>query len=146
MDMLLYASEEDIDKSEVINHQTKSPSQEVYYDWNDTVASKRIVLNDDNLPNYQLGSLSQPCNYYSQLLGPNSNWSHVEITQFIAPLYNKIYMDAEAAIELSTIVLDTYIQLKGQVKRTFLTSGRTLRSTLQNCIVFQIMQELLCCK
>lgn len=123
---------EDIDKSEVKNHQIKSPSQEVYYDWNDTVASKRIVLNDDNLPNYQLGSLSQPCNYYSQLLGSNSNWSHVEITQFIAPLYNKIYMDAEAAMELSTIVLDTYIQLKDQVKRTFLTSGRTLREHIAN--------------
>ena len=118
---------EGIDKSEVRNHQTTSPSGKIYYDWNDAVASKRIVLNDDNLPNYQLGSLSQPCNYYSQLLGPNSNWEHVEITQFIAPLYNKIYMDAEAAMELSTIVLDTYIQLKDQVKRTFLTSGRTLR-------------------
>lgn len=123
---------EDIDKSEVRNHQTISPSGKKYYDWNDIVASKRIVLNDDNLPNYQLGSLSQPCCYYRQLVGPTSDWLQVEITQFIAPLYNKIYMDAEAAMELSTIVLDTYIKIENHVKRTFLTSGRTLREHIAN--------------
>lgn len=123
---------EDIDKSEVRNHQTTSPSGKIYYDWNDTVASKRIVLNDDNLPNYQLGNLSLPCDYYRQILGPGSAWQYVEITQFIAPLYSKIYMDAEAAMGLSTIVLDTYIQITNQVKRTFLTSGRTLREHIAN--------------
>lgn len=118
---------EQIDKTEAKKHPTLSPSGKQFFDWNDTVAAKRFVFNDDNFPSYQLASLNTPCAYYTQLVSATSSWLQANITQFIAPLYSKIYMDAESAIELSTVVLDTYINIQDHVKRTFLTSCRTLR-------------------
>lgn len=118
---------ENIAKTEAKQHPSKTPSGKDFFDWNDTVASKRFVFNDDNLPNYQLGYLNKPCEYYTPLGKAGSSFLTAQITQFIAPLYNKIYMDAESAMELSTIVLDSYINIQDHVKRTFLTSCRTLR-------------------
>lgn len=118
---------ENLAKTEITKYPSKTPFGNQVFDWNDAVAKNRFVFNDDNFPNYQLAYLDSPCKYYTQLVSAGNAFLSAKITQFIAPLYNKIYMDAEAAIELSTVVLDTYINIQDHVKRTFLTSCRTLR-------------------
>jgi len=61
-----------------------------YYDFHDI--QPNFVFLDDNLPCYTEAPLSQPgINYY------DDTWQSVRITHIIAPLYKKMYLEAEVA-------------------------------------------------
>lgn len=86
-----------------------------------------IVTVDDNYPPYRIGNISNPVSYYSSDL-----WRGCTITNFIVPLYPKIYMEAGEArhvskelIRLSRVYSDRSIAI-----RTFLTSSRSYKEYL----------------
>ena len=116
---------EKVDKHEVINHPVIVGSKTVY-SWNDTVADAKFVFNDDNLPCYQVATLANPAkNYIDKGL---VKWKNVKVSQFIAPLYHKVYMEADTAIALSEQIIGSVIPGgNGLVMRTLLTSSRTFR-------------------
>lgn len=97
------------------------------YIWN--LASDNLVLNDDNFPCYQVTSYDNPAEYY--LRSNLNNWAGMTITHFIAPLYNKVYMDASVAIQASKFIANDILRIPAdRVLRTFLTSSRTYRDYL----------------
>ena len=65
-----------------------------------------------------------------------------EITHFIALLYNKIYLEADYAIETSKTIVDKFIQnCDDNVIRTFLTSSRSFREHVTHCGSFSDGQK-----
>ena len=96
-----------------------------------SVASSKIklctsyfVFNDDNRPFYQIDPLSAP----TPQLGADCS-----ITHFIAPLYHKIYLDAQKAIEYTRILCNNFLDLPDNVTlRTFLAPNRTYQSYIIN--------------
>ena len=127
---------ERVDKNDVMNHPIDLGGKTLY-SWNQTVANANFVFNDDNWPCYQIASLSDPAQQY--VSGGNQKWKDAQVRQFIAPLYHKVYMEADTAIALSEQIVKSVI--KGgdhHVMRTLLTSSRTFRehitkmSTLTN--------------
>lgn len=101
------------------------------FSWNKAVAQQKFVFNDDNFPNYQVTTLDNPNEPYIQR--GHAQWKGVSISQFIAPLYSKIYMDADEAIELSLQIIGKIIpDCEKNVMRTFLTSSRTFRNHIAN--------------
>lgn len=116
---------ERVDKHNVLHHLV-SIGKKMVLSWNDTLAEARFVFNDDNLPCYQLATLGDPAeNYVKKGI---KRMEGVTVGQFIAPLYHKVYMEADSAIRLSEKIIDTVIPGgDGQVMRTFLTSSRSFR-------------------
>ena len=90
--------------------------------WNDSISY--FVFNDDNRPFYQIDPLSAP----TPQLGADCS-----ITHFIAPLYHKIYLDAQKAIEYTRILCNNFLDLPDNVTlRTFLAPNRTYQSYIIN--------------
>lgn len=114
----------DVNKQDVTNYSFNTEiNNKKLYNWNLAVAHGEIVFNDDNYPNYQLTTLTKPCSYYT-----SNEWDTMEVTQFIAPLYNKVYMEADSAIELSKSIVDMIISGgNNNIIKTFLTSCRSYR-------------------
>lgn len=80
---------------------------------------KEIVVNNDNVPSYQIMDYATPV--------PSDK--SVTISTFIAPLYPKIYMEADMAICYSNFII-TYLLAHvedGSTVKTFLTSSRSYR-------------------
>lgn len=116
---------ERVDKREVIKHPVSIGTKTVY-SWTDTLTDAKFVFNDDNMPCYQMAMLSNPAQNYID--GGNANWKDVQVRQFIAPLYHKVYMEADTAIALSEQIINSVIPGgDGYVMRTLLTSSRTFR-------------------
>lgn len=116
---------EKIDKHEVIKHPVTIGSKTVY-SWNDTLANANFVFNDDNMPCYQMATLANPAVNYINL--GLAKWQNVKVSQFIAPLYHKVYLEADTAIALSEQIISSVIPGgNGLVMRTLLTSSRTFR-------------------
>ena len=116
---------EKIDKHEVIKHPVTIGSKTVY-SWNDTLANANFVFNDDNMPCYQMATLAKPAVNYINL--GLAKWQNVKVSQFIAPLYHKVYLEADTAIALSEQIISSVIPGgNGLVMRTLLTSSRTFR-------------------
>ena len=116
---------ERVDKSEVIKYPIKLGSKTLF-SWNKAVANARFVFNDDNRPCYQIASLSDPVKHYVD--EGKQDWKDAQVSQFIAPLYRKVYMEADTAITLAEQIVKMVIQGgDGQVMRTLLTSSRTFR-------------------
>lgn len=114
-----------VDKGDVINHPVVL-GKKTLFSWNDTVACADFVFNDDNLPCYQIANLSDPA--YNYVVKGKDRWKDAQVKQFIAPLYHKVYMEADIAIELSKqIVMSILPDGDGMVIRTLLTSSRTFR-------------------
>ena len=108
------------------------------YLWN--LSSDKLVLNDDNFPCYQVTSYDDPAEYY--LRNHSDSWAGMAITHFIAPLYNKIYMDANVAIQASKYIADSILRIpEDRVLRTFLTSSRTYREYLSANVSLTIRQK-----
>ena len=117
---------EKIDKHEVIKHPVTIGSKTVY-SWNDTLANANFVFNDDNMPCYQMATLANPAVNYINL--GLAKWQNVKVSQFIAPLYHKVYLEADTAIALSEQIISSVIPGgNGLVMRTKLTSSRTFRT------------------
>jgi len=92
----------------------------VYYEWNKSI--DQFIVNDDNATCYQVMNFMDPCSYYG-----DPEWRGMEITHFVAPLHQKIYLDAEIAIEAALDLIHDHGYNDGSVIRTFLTSSRSYR-------------------
>lgn len=125
---------EDIDKRKVVK-KSQNVNGKTIYSWNDTVANSKFIFNDDNFACYQTDSLYKPCARYLKLKRPDL--ATMQICQFIAPLYNKVYMDADMAIGESKQMITKMIpNIDGCVIRTLLTSSRTFREHIAHLSPF----------
>ena len=116
---------ENIDVGDVINHPIQLGAKRLF-SWNDTVANANFVFNDDNWPCYQVATLSEPVQRYID--AGFDKWNNAQVHQFIAPLYHKVYMEADTAIALSEQIVKSVIPGgDGKVMRTLLTSSRSFR-------------------
>lgn len=92
-----------------------------YVFWNNNV--EQFVFNDDNMPCYQIYDFNSPTPYFTG----GSTISH-----FIVPLYKKIYLPAEQAIDKSNFFVENDFKAPvGSYIRTFLTSSRTYREYIR---------------
>ena len=83
-----------------------------------------FVFSDDNRTCYQTTIFDKPVSYYDN----PEEWGDGEITHFIAPLPNKVYLDAKSAIAISNSILANLLDLpKGTCVRTFLASCQSYR-------------------
>ncbi|MGX5688333.1 hypothetical protein [Arcticibacter tournemirensis] len=85
------------------------------------------VFIDDNYPPYQLTTINNPSGYYT-----NPKWQGCEISMFIAPLYPKIYLEADTARKLANSFVKQFKTLNlltrsDVVTKTFLTSSRSYK-------------------
>lgn len=115
-----------IDKSTMTTTKTILSGSHNYVFWN--AHNNNIVFNDDNFPCYQLTSFDTPTQYYS-----NPVFNGMIISHFIVPLYCKIYLPAEIAIDASNYLIANLIKAPdGSCVKTFLTSNRSYREYLLN--------------
>lgn len=105
----------------------------------------KYVFVDDNHPPYQLAKLTEPSSFYS-----SPKWAKCELTNFIVPLYPKIYLEASEARILAKSILRTSIQNLGLLQDTeiilkvFLTSSRSYKNELAtNASLEKIPKELI---
>jgi len=87
----------------------------------------KYVFVDDNFPPYQLTTIDAPSAYYT-----SPRWKDCEISMFIAPLYPKIYLEADTARKLANSYVKQFKNLdlfsRGDVVlKTFLTSSRSYK-------------------
>ncbi|GAC1314166.1 MAG: hypothetical protein NVSMB24_38480 [Mucilaginibacter sp.] len=90
----------------------------------------KYVFIDDNYPPYQLTTINIPSAYYT-----DARWQDCEIPIFIAPLYPKIYLEADTARKLANSYVKQYKKLgllnaNEVVLKTFLTSSRSYKEYL----------------
>ena len=99
---------------------------------------------DDNYPPYQMTSLSTPVSYYS-----DPKFAGCELTNFIVPLYPKIYLEAGEARTISITVIKKLKLLvnKDILIKCFLMSSRTFKNELSlNTSIDLVVKELLLAK
>ena len=95
--------------------------QNNYVFWNRH--NNNIILIDDNYPCYQSAPFNLPTEYYS-----DPNFQGMHISHFIVPLYSKIYLPAEIAIDASNYLVANLVNApNGSCVKTFLTSSRSYR-------------------
>lgn len=124
---------EDIDKREVLKKRRIENGKTIYL-WNEAVAKKHFVFNDDNFPCYQRDTLRKPAKRYQK---KRPDLAKMDISQFIVPLYNKVYMDADMAIGQSKKLITSLIDnCDENVVRTLLTSSRTFREHIAHSQAF----------
>lgn len=84
-----------------------------------------IVLIDDNYPPYRISTINDPSSYYT-----STSWRNCKITNFIVPLYPKIYMEAGEARKISKDLLShlPVYKERDMVIKTFLTSSRSYKN------------------
>lgn len=107
--------------------------------WN--MAIDEFVFNDDNVPCYQVAKFDEPAKHYE-----DEEWNKVKITHFIVPLYKKIYIDAETAIDTANnLLVETIGVESGNIVRTFLTSSRSYKDyvTKNSDFSLEVKQTLL---
>ncbi|AYL96529.1 hypothetical protein [Mucilaginibacter celer] len=85
------------------------------------------VFIDDNYPPYQMTTINNPSGYYT-----NPKWQGCEISMFIAPLYPKIYLEADTARKLANSYIKRFQKLgiftrTEVIAKTFLTSSRSYK-------------------
>ncbi len=93
---------------------------------------EKIIIMDDNYNPFTSVPFNKPGIFYSE-----PNYQNLTIQYFIAPLYNKIYLDAERAYRtFESVINDKEIGLpENQLKdpyiiRFFLTSARSFKNRL----------------
>lgn len=103
------------------------------------------VFIDDNHPPYQLALLNTPSSFYTQPI-----WIDCEITNFIVPLYHKIYLEAGEARTIAKSLLNEFVNsfgfLNGKetIFKTFLTSSRSFKNEIAiNDTVNDSVKELI---
>jgi hypothetical protein len=99
----------------------------IHYDYHDLKAN--FIFQDDNLPCYAEAPLDNPCiNYHQQ------EWHSVRITHIIAPLYKKMYLEAEVAkfyfYELTFKTLGVQTKYKEVLTRFYMASSRSYKHYL----------------
>jgi hypothetical protein len=85
------------------------------------------VYVDDNYPPYRTSKLSIPANYYN-----DPKWSGCSITNFIVPLYPKIYLEAGEARKMAITLIEALglVTNKDILIKTFLASSRSFKNSL----------------
>ncbi len=85
------------------------------------------IFIDDNYPAYRTANINSPSSYYS-----NPLWNGCTITNFIVPLYPKIYMEAGEARKTGLALLEelNLITNKDILIKNFLTSSRSFKNEL----------------
>lgn len=110
-------------------------------DFDDIV--KKFVFIDDNCSPYQKDFLATPANHY---MG-RPDWQACEISNFIAPLHKRIYMDAFVAKNYSNKLLNLpcYSHLNGTtvVSRTYLCSTRSFRHFVNGSCMTDDMKDII---
>lgn len=95
-----------------------------YFVWNRSIDS--VVLNDDNVPPYQVANIEHPTTYYGK-----KKWDEVLLMRFLVPLPSKVYLDAFKAVKLSKKVMTQLLNSPQDVViKTFLASSRSFREHL----------------
>lgn len=99
------------------------------------------VLIDDNHPPYRVVSPRRPSAHY----GEQAEWKNKEINHLIAPLYKRVYMEADEAKKLTYIVLEEFPGAPGErIVRLFLTSTRSFKNAIvRNSSMEYVLKELL---
>lgn len=89
--------------------------------------NSQLIFIDDNYPCYQKAFFSSPTSYYAS----NTGFDNMQITHFIVPLHDKIYMSAEIAIDASNYIVEHVINAPtDSCIKTFLTTNRSYREYL----------------
>lgn len=96
--------------------------------WNRNINT--FVVNDDNFPSYRLIDYQKPAEGYR-------NGGDAEITSFIVPMHEEIYLPAELAIRTTNALLDLY-DVNDCCIRTFLTTSRSYRRYIVNSSSFSV--------
>jgi hypothetical protein len=92
------------------------------YEWNNNM--EKFVFIDDNMPPYQKAEFSHPTAHYH-----STNWNSCKIIHFIVPLYHKIYLEANDAIDIANDIALNIVNIKdNSVIKTFLASSRSYRN------------------
>lgn len=105
-----------INRNNMIGKTSKGISVD-YVFWNRN--EELFVFNDDNRPCYQIDAFNSPTPYFT---------GGSVISHFIVPLYKKIYLPAEQAIDKSNFLVENDFKAPtGSYVRTYLTSSRTYR-------------------
>jgi len=116
--------------------------QLILYDLNNSNCS--YVFIDDNHPPYQLATLANPVSHYT------TDWKHVTIKYFIAPLYPKIYLEAAEArnFAIEFLLNGPYpLEMMQQITfKCYLASSRTFKhsialSSIQNNLKHLILEK-----
>lgn len=117
---------EDIDK---LQHTVKLDEYTSLVDFMDIDVN--YVFIDDNHPPYQLSKLSSPSSFYD-----NKKWEGCTITNFIVPLYHKIYLESGEARTITKSLLSalfnnfSLLKNKETIYKTFLTSSRSFKNEI----------------
>lgn len=94
-------------------------------DWDEI--DKNFIFIDDNYPVYQFEKLKTPASRYKA----NKSWGSCEISHFIVPLYQKIYLEAYVAkIFIKEFLCSHFFHFRDGKElylRTFLCSARSYR-------------------
>lgn len=94
-----------------------------------------FVFIDDNQPVYQLATLDQPATHYT-----DDKWHNCSISNFIVPLYTKVYLEAyEAKNYFKNLFLNRLFVIPDGSElfiRMYLTSGRSFKDELARSTLF----------
>ncbi|MCL2211255.1 MAG: hypothetical protein FWB95_04980 [Treponema sp.] len=116
----------------VIGHEKDESVHDVQSTWIDTSSiEKKMVFIDDNMPPYQMASLSEPTDHYE------NEMNDMEIVSFIVALPVHVYLVAEKAYDLMyTIFEDEQIGLQtfnGKwISRLLLTGSQSFKNFILN--------------
>lgn len=110
-----------IDRKEILNARVCEANGKKFRRWSDVPSS--FIFNDDNVGIYQSVSFSYPA--------PQHNRYDLFISSIIVPLYKRIYLDANCAVDSSERICTRYLSLNDKtVFRTFLASGNSYMNHL----------------
>ena len=99
------------------------------------------VLIDDNHSPYILIPFDNFTKYYS-----DDTFKNCKLTNFIVPLYSKIYVDAELAIKFTEEIVLKILKIKNtkSILRTFLASSRSFKNSVnRSSAINTILKELI---
>ena len=103
---------------------------------------KRFVFIDDNCPPYQKDFLSTPANRYVGKV----DWNSCRISNFVAPLYKRIYMEPFVAKEYALRILlsgyYSHLNAKTVIVRTYLCSTRSFRQYVNESAMTNAMKDM----
>jgi hypothetical protein len=124
---ILITGRKRITNSQIDNLQQSGLAGVNHFDFHD-IQPEFIIL-DDNLPCYSEAPISKPCNAY-----PDPIWQSARITHIIAPLYIRMYLEAEVAKFYFQNWVFTALGIQAIyheiVTRFFMTSSRSYKHYL----------------
>ncbi|SHN19246.1 hypothetical protein [Chitinophaga sp. CF418] len=128
IDNLAVSEELDTDLKSIIGQ------KDIQFFDNDDIPG-RFVFIDDNMPPYQLQHFETPALHYN-----NPNWKTCRISEFVAPLHPRMYLEAVAAkVYIKKLLLGGMFPIANGTEifvRLFLTSNRSYKDYLARNVSF----------